>query len=226
MAGLSRDSDCNCITLFPEAGISYFYLKNMTSYATEIEEIKALLPVYRELLNPGASAEETDGFLNATGLEIPPSFIALYKACNGGAPYESVDIEGMTFFSLEQVLRTKKTFDDIMEEKHREGRFFYWHADWLPFFDDFSYDTLCIDTSGKGTGLKGCVLQRSKDLFEGDEMSVMAPDFDTFVRGWLKRVKAGEVYSLSEKDKDGKNKWLSDNDCCYEPIAQVPLRHS
>jgi hypothetical protein len=70
------------------------------------------------------------------------------------------------------------------------------------------------------------VLQRSKDLFEGDEMSVMAPDFDTFVRGWLKRVKAGEVYSLSEKDKDGKNKWLSDNDCCYEPIAQVPLRHS
>jgi cell wall assembly regulator SMI1 len=195
----------------------------MASYATEIEEIKSLLPVYRELLNPGASEEETEAFLKATGLEIPSSFIELYKACNGGMPYESIDIEGMTFFSLERVLRTKTMFDDIMKEKQREGKFFYWHSDWLPFFDDFSYDTLCIDTTGKGTGMKGCVLQRSKDLFEGEEMSVMAPDFDTFVRGWLKRIKEGEVYSLTETDEHGKNKWLSDNACYYEQVAQVPL---
>lgn len=196
----------------------------MDGYFTQIEEIKSLLPVYRDILNPRASAEESDSFLKAIGLEVPPSFMELYKVCNGGMPYESVDIEGMTFFSLEQVLRTKIMFDDIMEEKRREGEFFYWHKDWLPFFDDFSYDTLCIDTSGKGTGMKGCVLQRSKDLFEEDEMSVMAPDFDTFVRGWFQRIKDGEVYSLSEKDEEGKNKWLSDNECYYEQITQVPLR--
>lgn len=195
----------------------------MATYATEIEEIKSLLPVYRQILNPGASPEEIKTFLDQVGLEIPPSFIELYKASNGGMPYESVDIEGMTFYSLERVLRTTNMFNEIMEEKKQEGEFFYWHQDWLPFFDDFSYDTLCIDTSGKGTGMKGCVLQRSKDLFEEDEMSVMAPDFDTFVRGWLKRVKDGEVYSLTEKDGEGKNLWLSDSECYYEPIAHVPL---
>lgn len=195
----------------------------MADYATEIEEIKSLLPIYTGILNPGAGAEESDAFLEAIGLEIPPSFMELYKACNGGVPYESVDIEGMTFSSLDGVLRDKIMFDQIMDEKHREGEFFYWHKDWLPFFDDFSYDTLCIDTTGKGTGMKGCVLKRSKDLFEGDEMSVIAPDFDTFVRGWFKRVKDGEVYSLTEKDGNGKNKWLPDNDCYYGWIAQVPL---
>jgi cell wall assembly regulator SMI1 len=195
----------------------------MASYSTEIEEIKSLLPVYRELLNPGAGAEETEAFLKAIGLEIPPSFIELYKSCNGGMPYESIDIEGMTFFSLERVLSTKNMFDGIMKEKHREGGFFYWHSDWLPFFDDFSYDTLCIDTSGKSTGMKGCVLQRSKDMFEGDDMSVMAADFDTFLRGWFKRIKGGEVYSLTETDENGKNKWLPDNECYYEDIARVPL---
>ena len=196
----------------------------MAGYSTQIEEIKSLLPIYRELLNPGAGAEETGRFLNAIGLEIPPSFIELYKVCNGGVPYESVDIEGMTFFSLERVLSTKKMFDQIMAEKHAEGEFFYWHSDWLPFFDDFSYDTLCIDTTGKGTGMKGCVLQRSKDLFEEDEMSIMAPDFYTFVRGWFQRIKDGEVYSLTETDEDGKNKWLSDNACYYEQITQVALK--
>jgi hypothetical protein len=52
----------------------------------------------------------------------------------------------------------------------------------------------------------------------------MAPDFDTFVRGWFKRIKSEQVYSLTEKDADGKNKWLSDNECYYERIAHVALK--
>ncbi len=196
----------------------------MAAYAMHLEEIKSLLPIYRELLNPGVSAGEMEEFLKNIQLDIPASFVEFYRDCNGGQDYESVDIEGITFSSLEGVLRTKNMFDGIMEDKKQEGEFFYWHTDWLPFADDYSYDTLCIDTTGKGTGMKGCVLIRSKDLFEGDEMSIIAPDYDTFIRGWFERVKSGQVYSLTEKDEDGKNKWLPDNDCYYDRIAQIPLR--
>jgi cell wall assembly regulator SMI1 len=195
----------------------------MAAYARHLEEIKSLLPIYGELLNPGLSPEDMEAFLKSIQLEIPASFVEFYRDCNGGQAYEAVDIEGMTFSSLERVLHTKNMFDGIMEEKKQEGKFFYWHPDWLPFADDYSYDTLCIDTTGKGTGMKGCVLIRSKDLFEEDEMSIIAPDFDSFIRGWFGRVKDGQVFSLTEKDEEGKNKWLPDNDCYYERITQVPL---
>jgi cell wall assembly regulator SMI1 len=196
----------------------------MAAYATQLEEIKSLLPIYEELLNPGVSAVEMEEFLKNIQLDIPASFVEFYHDCNGGQDYESVDIEGITFSSLESVLRTKNMFDGIMKEKKQADEFFYWHSDWLPFADDYSYDTLCIDTTGKGTGMKGCVLIRSKDLFEGDEMSIIAHDYDSFIRGWFERVKDGQVYSLTEKDVDGKNRWLPDNGCYYKRITQVPLR--
>jgi cell wall assembly regulator SMI1 len=195
----------------------------MSAYKPLITEIKKLVPVYAGLLNKGVSDKEAESFQKNIRLELPEGFLDFYKVCNGGEQDETIDIQAMSFSSLKEIANTKKMFDEILEEKKQKGEFFYWHPDWLPFADDNSYDTLCIDTTGKGTGRKGCILQRSKDLFEGDEMSIIAKDFDTFIRDWMKRVKKGQVYSLEEMDEEGKNECLYDEHY-YEPIANVALK--
>jgi cell wall assembly regulator SMI1 len=115
-------------------------------------------------------------------------------------------------------------FDGILDEKEKEKTFFYWHKDWLPFADDYSYDTLAIDTTGKITGRKGCVLQRSKDLFEEDAMSIIAPDFKTYIKDWVKRVEDEQIYEHSKSPKDNKNELIEEGEYYYEAIAQAYLK--
>lgn len=196
----------------------------MYLYEKLIAEIKELLPVYSWLLNPGASQQHVDEFLRSTKLEIPVGFIDFYAVCDGAKPYEVADIGGMCFYSLEGIIKAKEMFDEILDEKTEERKYFCWHKDWLPIANDFSYDTLAIDTTGKGTGKKGCVLERSKDLFEGDTIGIIAPDFNTYIQDWASRVKQGQVYSLTEKTVDGMNERIYDDANDLTCINRVHLK--
>ena len=187
----------------------------MNAYETLVTKVKRLVPVYSRILNAGASNDAIDQFLKAIKLDVPDSFIQFYKVCDGGEYEETVDIESMSFLSLKYVMEDKKMFDNILEKKQRDNEFFYWHKDWLPFADNHGYDTIAIDTSGMATGRKGCVLKRSKDLFEGEPMSILAPDFKTFITGWAKRVEEEQVYSFSEKTDDGKNRLIDEGEYYY-----------
>ncbi|MCD6068778.1 MAG: / family [Bacteroidetes bacterium] len=186
----------------------YIYRSNfiaMSKYKELVKEVKEQVTIYSEILKPGATDEEIRVFLSEIGLEVPESFIEFYKVCNGGEDNETADIEGMCFDTLDGVLRTKKMFDDIHREKKEEGEYFCWHKDWLPFADDYSYDTLVIDTSGVATGHKGCLFVRSKDSFEEDQEAIIAYDFDTYIRAWAERAKSGQVYYLDQQTEEGKN---------------------
>lgn len=177
----------------------------MYFYEKLISDIKTLLPVYSWLLNPGVSQHTIEAFLTSIHLDVPVGFIDFYTVCNGARPYEAVDIDGMCFYSMEAIIHSKKMFDEILDKKTAQGNYFCWHKDWLPIADDFSYNTLAIDISGKRTGKKGCVLKCSKDLLEGDSVGIIAPDFNAYIQDWIHRVKSGQVYSLTKKTADGMN---------------------
>ena len=193
----------------------------MNPYKPLIEKVKKLVPYYSEILNPGVSDAEINAFVQEIGVEVPGSFLEFYRVCNGAQPYTTVDLSGINFLPLERIPRSKKMFDEILDEKRAEQEYFHWHKGWLPFADNWSYDTLAIDITGVTTGHKGCVLNRAKDNFEGDPISILAYDFDSFIKGWVKRVEDEQVYSFSQKDENGNNSFVSEYS--YDYLEHVPF---
>jgi cell wall assembly regulator SMI1 len=195
----------------------------MKSYTTLVEEVKMALPIYAKILMPGASEEQIEHFRSTIGYEIPESLLQFYKVCNGSEPYQTFDIEGMCLKGIDRILHDKKMFDEILDEKNAAGDYFCWHKDWIAFADDFSYDTLAIDTTGRVTGIKGCILERSKDMFEGDPICIIAPDFDTFIRGWAQRALEGQVYHVDQKNENGMNEENYDDHFEHGCVKRVVL---
>jgi hypothetical protein len=169
----------------------------MNAFETLIDEIKTLVPIYSQILDSAPAPSAIVRFKSMIRRDdIPADLLSFYRAADGCQSGRTADIAGMVFYSLQGIVQSKKIFDDIWAKKQKAGEFFCWHIDWLPFADDQSYDTLAVDLTGKATGMKGCVLQRSKDSFEEDPVCVIAPDFATFIRDWAQRVKQGEVYRI------------------------------
>jgi len=187
----------------------------MNPYKSLVAKVKELADIYEEILNPGATAAEMKDFLKEIGLEVPKAFVDFYQVCNGAEEDSKVDVESIWFLPLDGVIRMKKMFDSILQEKKAENTFFFWHRDWLPFGENYGYDTLAIDTSGKATGLKGCVLKRSKDLSEGEKMQILALDFGAFIEGWASRVEEEQIYSFTVRTDDGKNELIDGDDSFY-----------
>lgn len=183
----------------------------MPDYKQLVDQIKAFAPVYQKILNAGATTDEIADFQKQVDVAIPENFLSFYEVANGGEPYETVDIEGMCFYSLARIPRNKKMFDEILAEKKAENEFFTWHPDWLPFADDYSYDTLAIDTTGKVTGKKGCVLNRAKDSFEGDPITIISESFESFIQEWGERVLNEKVYRKGSLTGESEN-WVEDYD--------------
>jgi cell wall assembly regulator SMI1 len=190
----------------------------MPNYKQLIDQIKAFAPVYKKILKSGATANEIEYFKQSMNVLIPEHFLEFYEIANGGESYETVDAEGMCFKSLERIITSKKMFDEILAEKQAEKEFFTWHTDWLPFADDYSYDTLVIDTTGKVTGLPGCVLTRSKDSFEGDKIRIVALSFHEYISGWMRRVLDEKVYKKGSEESDSKN-WVEEYQ--YEELPRI-----
>ncbi len=188
---------------------------------------KAGSSIYKNILNEGASDAVVEEFQKAIKLDVPEEFINFYKVCDGGQYDEVVDVEDMSFLSLEKVSYLKQMFDKILDEKQKRASFFCWHKDWIPFADDHSYDTLFIDTTGKATGKKGGVLSRSKDTFEGDELLLLATSFGSFIEGWVKRVEEEQIYFLSGNEDDDNNDLVEDGSFEFDrSLGFVPFKGS
>jgi cell wall assembly regulator SMI1 len=195
----------------------------MNAYQELIDELLTIVPVYAEILNPGASPAAFVRFSSVIRTDAPRDLLAFHRIVNGCQPHKTADIQGMTFYSLEEIVQLKKSFDKLLAEKQKTGTYFCWHADWLPFADDGSYDTLVIDLTGKATGLRGCVLQRSKDSFEEDELCIIAPDFDTFIRGWADRVRQQQVYRSDATTSDPEGRVEDYHDYTYIDFQYVTM---
>lgn len=187
----------------------------MNPYEAPVKKIKKLAAIYNTILNKGASAAAIEKFFEKIGLDVPDGFIDFYKVCDGARDEGIVDVQGLSFLPLDHIIEFKQMFDGILEEKQKEGAYFCWHKDWLPFGDDHSYDTLVIDTTGKGSGRKGCIILRSKDISEGESLNVLAPDFPSFIAGWFKRVEEEQVYSFTVKNDDGENEFIDGDDAFF-----------
>lgn len=196
----------------------------MNPFETQVNKVKKLAGIYKKILNKGASDAAVEEFQKAIKLDVPADFIDFYKACDGAKDGETVDVEGMSFLSLERVVRMKIMFDKILDEKREEEEFFCWHKDWLPFADDSSYDTIFIDTTGKATGKKGGVLTRSKDTFEEDPIALLAPGFKSFIAGWVKRVEEEQIYFLNRDENDDSNDRVNDGDFGYDKEEYVEFK--
>ncbi|WP_300664037.1 SMI1/KNR4 family protein [Fluviicola sp.] len=181
----------------------------MSDYKQLIDQIKAFAPVYQKILKTGATPGEIADFQKQINVSVPGNFLSFYEIANGGESYEIVDIRGICFYSLERIPKTKKMFDEILAEKQAENEFFTWHTDWLPFADDYSYDTLVIDTTGKVSGKKGCILNRSKDSFEGDPITIISESFESFIQEWGQRVLHEKVYRKGSLTGESEN-WVDD----------------
>ena len=198
----------------------------MNPFEKHVNKVKKLAGIYKKILNKGASDAAVQKFQKAIKLDIPAEFIDFYKVCNGSKDDHVVDIEEMTFLSLEEVVRDKKMWDDILKDKQRDGEFFCWHNDWLPFADDHDGDTFFIDTTGKATGKKGRVLHRSNDTCEGDDLLLIAPSFKSFITGWVKRVEEEKIYFLSVDENDDNNDPVEDEFFEHESRTFVPFKGS
>jgi cell wall assembly regulator SMI1 len=195
----------------------------MNAYQELIDELLTLIPVYSDILNSGASPAAVVRFKTVIRTDVPNDFLSFYRTVDGCKPDETADIQGMVFHSLKEITESKKLFDKLLAEKQKAGDYFCWHADWLPFADDGSYDTLAIDLSGKATGMKGCVLVRSKDAVEDDQLRLVAPDFGTFIRGWLDRARQQRVYRSDAATTDPENRAAGYDDDTYEDFRSVTL---
>jgi cell wall assembly regulator SMI1 len=196
----------------------------MNPFETHVNKVKKLAGIYKKILNKGASDSAVKKFQKAIKLDVPADLIDFYKVCNGAKDDEIVDIQYMIFLSLDRVADLKKMFDKILDEKQEDGDFFCWHKDWVPFADDQDRVTIFIDTTGKATGIKGGVLDRSRDTFEGDDLLLIAPSFKAFIEGWVKRVEEEQIYFLSENEDDDNNDPVEDGYFEHESRTFVPFK--
>jgi len=198
----------------------------MNPFETKVNKVKKLAGIYKKLLNKGASDAAVEEFQKAIKLNVPADFIDFYKVCNGSKYDEAADVEEMCFLSLEKVLDYKKMFDKILDEKQKDGEYFCWNKDWMPFADDCDADTLFIDTTGKATGKKGGVLERSKHTCEGDELLLVATSFKSYITDWVKRVEEEQIYFLNENEDDTDNDPVEDGFFEFEGKGFVPFKGS
>lgn len=189
-----------------------------------IHQIKSCVKRFSDELNSGATDAEVNGFMQRIDLEIPREFIEFYKVCNGTKDqFVSTDVEGFGLLSLECIIRSKNIFDTVLKEKEDKNEFFMWSRDWLPFASNYSYDDLVIDTTGKETGRKGCVLKFSKDSFESDLIKIVACDFKTYILQWHTRIMNEQVYHFNSFDNAGKNADVTEHSYTIEYVAATPF---
>ena len=119
-------------------------------------------------LNPPATDKQLDALETLTGQRLPDDFRRLYKLANGqneGAT--SFFLDGYKFLSLEEISQ-----DWIMMKKLNAQRFGFWESDtpqgvvkdrwwlpsWIPFAQDITGSSYCIDLDPAPGGQVGQVI--------------------------------------------------------------------
>ncbi|NDJ51655.1 MAG: hypothetical protein GYB68_01060 [Chloroflexi bacterium] len=109
-----------------------------------------------ELFNPGAKEEAIAAFKAEIELDLPDSFYAWH---NGSRPGEMIE-HGQELLSLEGILATKKSWDDL----ERANSFKRWHPGtwwnlaWVPFIEMGGWFIKVIDTKGCFEGRPGQII--------------------------------------------------------------------
>ena len=129
-----------------------------------------------KLLAPGATEQEIKAFQSAIQLELPASFYDFYRWHNGSVRKEFYSIpfdNGEYILSLDEIVGTKKAFDDNLEagafDRYEPGT--WWDLGWVPFLYIADWHLRVIDTVGSYNGKVGQIIAFDFKSLSGRQIS-------------------------------------------------------
>jgi cell wall assembly regulator SMI1 len=154
------------------------------------------VPLHHATLRPGVTDAALDAFEARQGVTLPPTLRALYRWHDGG------DLFGLEFLSLEHLEFNRVAWAELAADRmtdldenvvsHPPGaiRPLYATGDWLPFLHDGGGNHVALDLNPGPAGRVGQVITTGRDE---EHRFVLAPDLDTFLREYLRRLESGRV---------------------------------
>ena len=154
------------------------------------------VPRHHATLRPGVTDAALDAFEARQGVTLPPTLRALYRWHDGGALF------GLEFLSLERLASDRDLYAEVAADRmtdldevvvsHPPGaiRLLYATGDWLPFLHDGGGNHVALDMHPGPAGRVGQVVTTGRDE---EHRFVLAPDLETFLREYLRRLESGRV---------------------------------
>ncbi|MGM9319941.1 SMI1/KNR4 family protein [Deinococcus aquaticus] len=154
------------------------------------------VPLHHATLRPGATDPALDAFEARQGVTLPPALRALYRWHDGG------NLFGLEFLSLERLAADRGLYADVAADhmtdldevvvSHPPGaiRLLYATGDWLPFLHDGGGNHVALDLNPGPAGRVGQIITTGRDE---EHRFVLAPDLETFLREYLRRLETGRV---------------------------------
>ena len=144
---------------------------------------------YYKTLQPGLSAEAITALGQTYNVTIPADLRALYQWKNGQQEdvYEAF-VNNSMFLSLQHALDSARELTGMIGTDFEMEN--WWHAAWIPIFDNGGGDYICYDTAGVFTGIKGQLIE----FWHADnDRDTIAPDLSSFISS------INQLYATTEK---------------------------
>ncbi|MCD0175488.1 SMI1/KNR4 family protein [Deinococcus sp. 14RED07] len=154
------------------------------------------VPLHHATLRPGVTDAALDAFEARQGVTLPEAMRALYRWHDGGDLFgldfprlESLEFQRVAWAELAAACMTDLD-EDIVSHPPGAIRLLYATGDWLPFLHDGGGNHVALDMHPGPAGRVGQVVTTGRDE---EHRFVLAPDLDTFLREYLRRLEAGWV---------------------------------
>lgn len=173
-------------------------LKQWLAQQSELEKFE---------LNPPATQADLLALETDLQIELPQSFKDFLLCHNGQSGHMGI-IDGMTLFSVSQMLECSQDWMQFLEdekewlaeaaaegdgERHEgvchEIQDVWWSKKWLPFAIDAGGNVICLDFEPTDVGHYGQVIQMWHDDFD---RAFIAPSFEAYFKDYVARIMAGE----------------------------------
>ncbi|WP_224554310.1 SMI1/KNR4 family protein [Pectobacterium versatile] len=172
------------------------------------------LPEVAEDLNPGATHDELDAFIQHIGVAVPEDFLTLYRWHNGQRMAQKTGLwYGLSFLPLARVMQEVDGWREVVNTSSDDDlaslndamsstppsyvKRLYANPLWVPFAYDWGSNYLAIDLDPDTQGTRGQVINCGRDE---ERKIAIAPSLDAFVHWMMEELHAGNVNIRVEDD--------------------------
>lgn len=183
--------------------------ENWTFYT---DWLKSKLPVYFNLLNPGADKKEVEKLESYLGFSLPENVKALYELNNGDNLRNTDNLYvgaflGFEFLSVDRVMQIHSGW----KKQDNEGfsgssfpknhiRIQYTNPKWIPLFSDAASNYVGVDLDPAADGTPGQIINFGRDE---DHKFVIAKDLDSFLGFIGQKIRSGQCDKAIVVEDDG-----------------------
>jgi molybdopterin molybdotransferase len=156
-------------------------------------------PKAKEVLLPGATADDIAALEKSVGSTVPDELRSLFAAHDGQQPRSFVStIDGCMLLSCKRAGKAWSTLGELLdagdldqpaESKDGKVKAVWWSKKWIPFAEGGSGDMLCVDLDPAAKGTAGQVLRFFHDEGWRDQL---APSVEAFLADYLRRLREGK----------------------------------